>query len=404
MPSCVRRTFDVEPVELAHEPLPETSAQSLVEELVGHPVEAFEAGSTLVAGFSFHPLVASVHMAYQGHRPLVLTPDAIWITILQGMTQCISQDPEAARPFLVAHQDKRLLRVRLDHFVKGSAQNCWPEAFRSFQDQMAEWTLPEAWQILRARFSTTGPLEAAAQAVMLMSALQSYFDYEIYTMCGIPRITLEGSADDWADLRRRCQQLSAFGAGWWTNQLDPLLEQFHRAADGHQERRFWRNIYKIGGDEASGGQPQFNGWIGCFFPYLSGCRGNIRNYLLEDIGIYFRDEFRTSGEPDQCGPTHNQLPSPLASVPVAWQILKETHPMRFLAGLVGVEQNRNTLAVRPRVGWAVHDENAPRRETPPQDPQETLRQWVEMFSPCLHPGTSKPGPPIPPELKERQGL
>ncbi len=34
-----------------------------------------------VAGVGHHPLIAAAHLAFSGHRPLVLSPDVIWLTI-----------------------------------------------------------------------------------------------------------------------------------------------------------------------------------------------------------------------------------------------------------------------------------------------------------------------------------
>ena len=34
-----------------------------------------------------HPLLAATHLAFAEHRPLVLSPDAVWLTIAQGVAQ-----------------------------------------------------------------------------------------------------------------------------------------------------------------------------------------------------------------------------------------------------------------------------------------------------------------------------
>jgi len=38
-------------------------------------------------GSKIHPLLGAVHVAFAEHRPLVLSPDALWLTILQGVAQ-----------------------------------------------------------------------------------------------------------------------------------------------------------------------------------------------------------------------------------------------------------------------------------------------------------------------------
>jgi hypothetical protein len=38
-----------------------------------------------VAGIGEHPLIAAAHLAFSQHRPLLLSPDVIWVTIVQGL-------------------------------------------------------------------------------------------------------------------------------------------------------------------------------------------------------------------------------------------------------------------------------------------------------------------------------
>ncbi len=43
-------------------------------------------------------------------------------------------------------------------------------------------------------FSTTGPCERAASEIVLLDAMQSYFNYEMITLCGIPLVRNEHMA------------------------------------------------------------------------------------------------------------------------------------------------------------------------------------------------------------------
>jgi len=52
-----------------------------------------------------------------------------------------------------------------------------------------------------------------------MDAMKSYFAYELETLCGIPQIRLEGSADDWHDLRERTEYLRRYDLEWWCDQM-----------------------------------------------------------------------------------------------------------------------------------------------------------------------------------------
>src|SRR6476620_101863 len=56
-----------------------------------------------------HPLLGAVHLAFAQHRPLVLTPDAIWLTIVQGVAQHVRLNAEALRSRLVRHSGREAI-------------------------------------------------------------------------------------------------------------------------------------------------------------------------------------------------------------------------------------------------------------------------------------------------------
>lgn len=61
--------------------------------------------------------------------------------------------------------------------------------------------------------------------------MSSYFQYTFGSLCGIPAITLEGTAEDYQSIRRRVQALSEYDLSWWTEALLPVVDQFIQAAD-----------------------------------------------------------------------------------------------------------------------------------------------------------------------------
>jgi len=43
-----------------------------------------------------------------------------------------------------------------------------------------------------------------------MSITKSFFDFRVYTDCGFPSITLDGTKADWENLKDRVQKMSEF--------------------------------------------------------------------------------------------------------------------------------------------------------------------------------------------------
>ena len=243
-----------------HAPAQERIAQGFVESCSRYH-------GKLVESLSCHPLLEALHFAFAEHRPLCLSPDIIWLTLTQGLANHINFNAESLRRQFVRHDGQLTIVVRRDEFIKGSPENPWPEVFAEFSERIKDH-IGQAHGLIVADYSTTGPVERAASEVVLLDAMQAYFCYEVHTKCGIPRILLEGSADDWQSLGRRVQEWRRFDLDWWVKPLQPILDQFTAAALGRVDRNFWNSIYKWNGADGSGPPPYVSGWILKMFPYL----------------------------------------------------------------------------------------------------------------------------------------
>lgn len=309
----------------------------------------------LVDKIDFHPFVAAVHSAFDDHRPLVLTPDSIWLLIAQGFAEHVNANAERLRKLLVGHKGRAQLRVRRDDFVKGSAANPWIEVFDAFTVQIRHHLGARTHDLLLPAFSTTTVDSMAVAQIVLMDTVKTYFNYLFQTLCGIPEIVLEGTADDWERVATHARSLEQFDLQWWTRTLIPVLDEFVKAARGEANPAFWRCLYKE--VDMSGG-PYIYGWINVFFPYRSS-DGEIgtqrrRNPLLDrmdaaDLGYWAHD---AKGFPSKALSTAS-LPSGLARCPFEWDYCHERFAMEFVGGFVGVRQCASTLRLKPEIGWVV---------------------------------------------------
>jgi hypothetical protein len=178
-------------------------------------------------------------VAFRQHRPLLLTPDAIWLTLSQGVAEHVNANAERLRPHFVRHQGKKTLEVEME----GLDAAAWEGAFQGFAQAIAAEVGPGLARLLTCDFSTTDPVTRAASRVVLMDALKEYFDYEAECVCGIPRITLAGTPEDWRDVRRRVEALAEHDLGWWRDALAPLAEKWLETAEGRVDRAFWQQMY-----------------------------------------------------------------------------------------------------------------------------------------------------------------
>jgi hypothetical protein len=338
-------------------PWPREEGQTAI--VPARPVEACSRyHGRLVAAVHLHPVVAAIDLAYSDHRPLVLSPDVVWLMLAQGLANHVNANAEVLRPQFVEHAGKAVISVRRDDFVKGSPENPWPEVFDEFTFRIREHVGAATHDLLLPTFSTTGPTERAAAQVVLLDAMQSYFSYEFHSACGIPQIVLEGTADDWARVAERTRGLARFGLDWWIGPLSPILNEFVSAAQGQANPGFWRSIYKV---EGGSGGPYISGWITGFFPYFKDWETGLakrRNPYFAEGGKHLPRLLYpppSDGSGFGYGPTTEAFPAGLARAPFLWNYLDQQFQMEFLGGFVGVRQEAETLRLRPEIGWAIRD-------------------------------------------------
>ncbi len=350
-------TFPVAEVRPARTPLATCAGHVSVEAAATGPVEACSDRDRPLLDpqlfvrnnyctWSMHPLVRAVYQAYCEHRPLVLSPDMIWLCIAHGIATHINLNPERWRHYFVNFEGKRRLTVRRDDFVKGSPENPWEQVFDAFDRQLSDF-LGKKRDLLVPEFSTTGPVERCAFEVSMMDTVQAFFEYTLLSLCGIPYITLEGESSDWEDIYERLGALRELELDTWADNLEPIIKHFLSASCGRADPAFWAKIYDI--SAPASGTEMVTGWIGMLFPYLAGERAG-------QLGPGLRQRRRSRpGEVRVPSIDPAAIPSGLSRAPMNWLYLGTNLEMELLAGFIGVEQDEDTLALRPKIGWAVRD-------------------------------------------------
>ncbi|MGB0581720.1 MAG: DUF4419 domain-containing protein, partial [Limisphaerales bacterium] len=317
-------------------------------------VRGSDFGRQVVREANYHPLIAAAALAFKHHLPLTLSPDMIWLTVLQGVAQHTRLHSERLRDQLVPGLKSRIELV-VDYGAMALPSND-PEVDRATGEFVAaihRHLHPQVRELLQADFSTTTQMDRIAGAVALMDACQSYFDYVFYCICGIPSVTLEGTVDDWELLSAKINALhdSDLELSWWTKRLKPLCIEFVQAARGWIDRAHWQNLIKITeiyGDE------DLNGWILKFIPYISTGKNrpfSKRNPVLE-LNKY---DAPKENERSITGCISSWLPSGLSQAPVivANHANGQKSTSDFIAGFSGVIQSDEDQSLRPAIGWTI---------------------------------------------------
>ena len=281
--------------------------------------------------------------AYIDHRPIVLTPDVIWITICQGFSKYVNAHSEKLRPLLVSHDGKQTLTIKTQPLPSGKVD--WESVVDGFSVLIGENTKNDVAKIITADFSTTERIERIASEITLMDCVKDYFDYKVFmAACGIPNITLKGTPDDWRRVLEKTRSLAQFGLEKWVAKLEPVLSEFVRAAEGKPRQYFWRSIVKYynpddnlrGPSCAPGSEPpeEIDGWILKFYPNT---KGKVKRQVKWT---------------DNMSPNQVCVPFKCKVVNDDNAILSE-YDMYFVAGVVSARVDANTGALEPMIGWVV---------------------------------------------------
>ncbi len=342
--SVHKMTFAVADVAATDQLLREAPYQKVVEQNLQRMIEACPSKTgALISSYGDHAFLNTVYYAYSFHHPLVFSPDHIWLLICQGFAQHVSLNAETFRHHFVAHEGKADLSVRRDDFLKGAKNNDWEAIFPEFTQKIQAQLNGDFYDLLIPGFSTTTEVEKKAFEITFMDTFKSYFEYTVYSWCGIPSVTLEGTPADWQSIVERTRRLSDYDLAWWVESLLPVLEEFVRASEGNPNRDFWARIYD---EKKSSGGATITGWILRFFPYLMvGNMPKLNNLLKPDADL-MNTTTQRSFKMHHAG-------SGISYTPFQWQCLQTAYQMEFVAGFMGITQDHDTKALRPEIGWAV---------------------------------------------------
>lgn len=281
-------------------------------------------------------LLNAMLFAYNQHWEMVFAPDDIWLAIAHGFARHINANAEELRSKFVDWDGKKYIEIRRDNFVKGSPANDWLGVFAEFSDQIGEF-IGKKRDLIVSDFTTTGPVEKAASEVVLLDAMQSYFTYGMRTVSGFSRVTVLGEVSDWENIKARVQHLAEFGLSWWTEHLEPVIDQFIAAAKGNPDQEFWkRAVNRLGGS----GRDDVTGWVLALFPYLKAGRSPYLNW----------DKYQHRG------PDASEFQQAISKAPFTWHYHADEFKMEFMGGLMAPAIDISGQRVRTATGWAIREQ------------------------------------------------
>ncbi|RIB10012.1 hypothetical protein C2G38_1887320, partial [Gigaspora rosea] len=208
---------------------------------------------------------AAILHAYNHHKHLRLSPDDVWLTISQGVSEHINRNPEKFRNRFVQHEGKKKLLIQVGDIISGTTfEGNWPVAINRLvtaADKHVEKM--DIKNLLECNFSTTTSNSLTASRIVLLDSVKSYFKYSFSTLCGIPKVTLEGTLEDWMKLQEKVVHLRKLNLelDFWLDRLEPVIWNLVATYRGEVDEDFWGRIVKIDKVFGSGGGTFVSGWL-----------------------------------------------------------------------------------------------------------------------------------------------
>lgn len=336
-------SFKIEDLEPPSQLLKEEEVSTILSKFSSQIEAHSEMKETLVSN-GFHPFLYGMYQAYSEHRPFVMSPDMIWLLICQGFSNHINFGKGTENDLFPHLNTKQALTITKSASELDDKIKFWSESSKQFTDEIGKHVGENLINSLRADFTTTGTTERVVSEITIMDAMKPYFEYILaIAICGIPKITLEGTTNDWEKILIKTLHLRKYNLAWWIDELVPIIKEFIAASKGEINRKFWMNMFKVHTEDYYGNPQYIDGWITSFYPY-------DRKGQLIDLKNRKRLSVKSICD---------ELPKEIACVDFKCRIIGGTGnilkemPMEYWAGFIGLSQNEENYAIRPEIAWVV---------------------------------------------------
>ena len=293
-------------------------------------------------------ILQGFYSAYENHLPIRLTPDIIWLLIVQGFAQHVNYNAEELRQEFVNFEGKKKLEIIINkyHSYKQMKSEDYEYLFENLTEKIKENVGEELINTIDFNFSTSNRITKVVGYASIMSALKKYFEFRGFChACNYPYIILDGKLEDWENILKKTKKLSKYDLEKWVKRLEIPLNEIIETKKGKINKEFWKKIlypdkidekieiatYEYKTIQVDG----INGWLLTFFPYFKD------GYFRYDTSLKVKDIWR--------------LPKRLLKTPLIMKSDDEGEtPMTIFSGFLGmkVDKEKDNL-VTAEIGWYV---------------------------------------------------
>ncbi|KAM9988589.1 hypothetical protein ACTFIZ_003722 [Dictyostelium cf. discoideum] len=217
---------------------------------------------------SSNSFIYSAWDAYNYHHHLEIRPDNIWMAIISQFSLYLNKYNKELQDkfidFQIENNEKKELKLYTDYpILDAPFDKLVMDMVEQIGNNIKDPSIKD-WII--ADFSTTTPNDKIAYGSVLMSITQKYFYYSMRSRCGLPKVTLNGSVEDWINLKERVIRLKEFNnkedhMNKWLTYLLPVLDNFIQSSKGNPDKEWWNKIVDY---RSRSGGGILTGWLSVF--------------------------------------------------------------------------------------------------------------------------------------------
>ena len=295
-------------------------------------------------------ILQGFYSAYENHLPIRLTPDIIWLLIVQGFSHHVNYNAKNLREKFVNFEGKKKLEIIIPkyHSYKQMKSEDYAELLENLTEKIKENVGVELINTIDFNFSTSNKITKVVGYASIMSSLKKFFEFRgDCHMCNYPYIILEGKLEDWENILKKTKDLSKYDLEKWVSMLELPLKEIIETKKGKINKQFWKNIlypdkideiieigtYKYKTIQVDG----INGWLCTFFPYYTD------GYFRYSSPIKTKDLWK--------------IPEKILKTPLLMKSDDEGEtPMIIYSGFLGmkVDKEKDNL-VTAEIGWYVKE-------------------------------------------------
>ena len=239
-----------------------------------------------------HPVLTAYYTAFLEHYPVIVSPDILWMLILEGFNRHVSLNSKKLKSKFVKKNDDKIVIVQQpkgDKSINKVSAQRQGDIFTEFIQQSKEYIDGTVLHLFTPYFSTTTEdIEYSCQ-LSIMSIILPYVTFVkkfnsrgFCGACAFPYIKLQGTLQDYKQLKLKVEGLKGYLIDDWLKKISLIIDKIIETKKGNIDKKFWDNMItnkkRVYKDIMSKEVPDAHeakkyekieifGWIFDFFPF-----------------------------------------------------------------------------------------------------------------------------------------